>query len=57
MFLWIIAMFRVIHVSRSTGTQCTYHYSDINSLRLNNRMSVVVIVLVKPDCIMVNLAW
>ena len=47
MFLWVSAIFRVIHVSRSTGTQYTYHYSDINTLQLNKRLSVVVIVLVK----------
>ena len=47
MFLWVSAIFRVILVSRSTGTQYTYHYSDINTLQLNKRLSVVGIVLVK----------
>ena len=51
-FLWISAIFRVIYVSRSTATQCTYLYSDINTLQLNNRSSVVVIVLVKLECMM-----
>ena len=55
-FLWINAIVRFIYVSRSTATQCTYHYSDINTLQLNNRMSVVVIVLVKLECMMVSLS-
>ena len=55
MFLWVSAIFRVIHVSRSTGTQYTYHYSDINTPQLHNRLSVVVIVLVKLECMMDSL--
>ena len=46
-FLWINAIVRIIYVSMCTATQCTYHYSDISTLQLNNRLSVVGIVLVK----------